>query len=319
MALDESELIAAVCQHVDHDPSPRGPGDDAAQVGELVLATDTMVEGTHFLRQHPAHWLGWKLLAVNLSDIAAMGVQPTGFLLSAALPADVPATWWAAFSQGLGELARREDVLIAGGDTVVTQGMMTLTITAWGVCDGDTLLCRSGARPGDLLMLCPGLGVGVSSEGLKRWITHELAAQWSVEEPIVDEVIVCHLRPEPPLWAGPWALHHGASAGMDCSDGLIQDVDRLAYASAVGFDVDLSRLPPDPRCGAMELIERAAGGEDYGLLVCIPAQKRSIFEARGFLYLGEAQQAQGVRWFDGAQRLKVTSEGFVHFERSDRD
>ena len=168
-------------------------------------------------------------------------------------------------------------------------------------------------------MLCPGLGVGASSEGLRRWMMHEGSAQWSVEVPNIDEVIMSHLRPEPPLWAGPWALRNGASAGMDCSDGLIQDVDRLARASGVGFDVDLGGLSPDPRCGAMGLIERAAGGEDYGLLVCVPAQRRNDFEARGFLHLGVARQTIGVRWFEGVERLEVTSEGFIHFERSDRD
>ena len=142
MSLTESELIDEICRRVPHHPTPVGPGDDAAVVEDLVIATDTMVEGTHFLRRHPPHWLGWKLLSINLSDIAAMGVKPTGFLLSAAWPQGTPSSWWAAFCDGLAEVAHAHGVVVSGGDTVRSDGMMTLTVTAWGKRDGVRVLQR---------------------------------------------------------------------------------------------------------------------------------------------------------------------------------
>ena len=322
MSLTESELIAEICRRVHHHPSPVGPGDDGAVIGELVIATDTMVQGTHFLRRHPPHWLGWKLLSINLSDIAAMGVKPTGFLLSAALPHDTSSDWWSAFCDGLAEVAHAHQVVISGGDTVRSDGVMTLTVTAWGRREGERVLQRDGARVGDRLMLYPGAGVGVSAAGLSRWINLQSEDDWPAHQmdAIQDESIIAHLRPQPPLWAGPWALVHGASAGMDCSDGLIQDIRRLGLASNVGFRVDLGTLEEDPRCGSMSRIERAAGGEDYGLIVTVPEEKYVPFRTRGFTSLGLAvEPAQGVQWFDGGESLAVQSPGFMHFDNQHGD
>ena len=229
-----------------------------------------------------------------------MGVKLTGFLLSAALPHDTSSDWWSAFCDGLAEVAHAHQVVISGGDTVLSDGVMTLTVTAWGRREGERVLQRDGARVGDRLMLYPGAGVGVSAAGLSRWINLQSEDDWPAHQmdAIQDESIIAHLRPQPPLWAGPWALVHGASAGMDCSDGLIQDIRRLGLASNVGFRVDLGTLEEDPRCGSMSRIERAAGGEDYGLIVTVPEEKYVPFRTRGFTSLGLA--VEPLKAFNGS-------------------
>jgi len=269
----------------------------------------------HFLRSHPPEWLGHKLLAVNLSDVGAMGATPTGFLVTAALPGDTPPGWWESLSRGLGALAREAGVSLLGGDVTRSSGPVMLGVTAWGELGTSGALLRSGGCPGDVLMLHVAEGVGRSALGLARWL-EKAGRVWPTD--VVLETDLCvrsHLRPPTSWRLGPWAVSHGARAGMDCSDGLFTDVPRLARQSNVGITVELGGLPEDALCSGMTAEERAAGGEDYGLLVFVPPGERETFEEVGFFTLGHATSDRGVTWQLSGTPIDGARPGFRHFAR----
>ena len=321
--LTEEGLITTVLALVPSRPPPYGAGDDAAVMtqtsGQRVITTDALIEGTHFVRAHPAEALGYKALAVNLSDVAAMGATPEAFLLSAALPADVPGRWWEAFCSGLGACARDAGVYIAGGDTVKSPGPVSLSITAWGA--SARVLRRTDGRPGDLVFVA-GV-IGRSGLGLERWLAVAGGAtEWGPDElaPEVgaDACLRHHLRPTPPLWAGPFAAEVGANAAMDLSDGLATDLPRLARASGLALMIELDRLPDDPAVGALSPAQRAATGEDYGLVVLAPPSCSAALMERGFVLIGRADEGpdrrHGVIWrLDGVEQPAPTPS-FAHFE-----
>ncbi|MGM0575316.1 MAG: thiamine-phosphate kinase [Myxococcota bacterium] len=315
--LGERALIERMAARVPHAASPVGPGDDAAVLapfgGARVLTTDAMIEGVHFLRAHPPRWLGWKLLAANLSDVSAMGARPEGFTVTAALPPDLPVRWWALLADGLGDLARESGSEIAGGDVVRTDGPVSLSVTAWGRLDGEEALLRTGGRPGDLVMVRG--PIGRAGVGLARWLARDHGDARALETPEeTDAAVRWHLRPEPPLDAGPFALAHGARAGMDLSDGLAADGARLGVASGVRVVVDLDRLPPDPACGGSTADQRVSGGEDYGLLVLVPPGRREAFRGRGFSVVGRAEDGPpGVAWRREGREVDLEGASFEHF------
>ncbi|MCB9734508.1 MAG: thiamine-phosphate kinase [Deltaproteobacteria bacterium] len=323
-ALSEQWLIDVVTAAVPVPSSPEGPGDDAALVrfppAGAVVTTDALVEGVHFLRAHPAEALGWKALAVNLSDVAAMGARPTAFLLTAGVPDDLPAAWWRAFAAGLGACARAAGTALVGGDIVRSPLGLTLNVVAWGEAPADgRLLTRAGGRPGDVLLARGGLGR--SALGWRRWeaIAGPGWAPGGLHGDLAsDPALRAHLRPEPDLDAGPRALALGARAGMDLSDGLATDLPRLARASGVALVVDLERLPDDPVCAELSAEERAAGGEDYGLVVLAPPDAASALEAAGFAAIGHAVESSAqpggapVLW-RRAGRAVTIPRAFTHF------
>ncbi|MEC9072811.1 MAG: thiamine-phosphate kinase [Myxococcota bacterium] len=318
----EEELIQTILSLVPHPETPEGPGDDAAVLersaeGSVVVTTDLMVEGVHFLREHPPAWVGTKLLAANLSDLSAMGAQPQGFVLSAALVPEVHGDWWDRFSRGLGRFAERWGASLTGGDVVRAQGGIGLGITAWGRTVSERVLTRDAGEPGDQLMA---LGpVGRSEAGLRLWREMAQGRKWGGEElHSIHPAIHHHLAPEPDLDAGPWSLENGAHAAMDLSDGLLVDAPRLARASGVRLEVNLDRLPADSYCSELSLEERAAGGEDYALMVLVPPTVVTVFEGRGFTHLGRAAHPQvpgdpEVTWLIDGSPVTPSAEPFRHF------
>jgi len=317
----EAGLIAILCEACGVPATPEGPGDDAALVvapssGRQVVTTDALVEGVHFTPNHPPALLGWKTLAVNVSDVAAMGARPGGFVLSAALPEALPGDWWRAFARGLAECADAAGARLVGGDTVRSPGPLMLSVTAWGWTDGDTILRRDGGRPGDAVMVRG--TVGRSALGLERWLARDPDAPVDAEEVLADPALAAHLKPEPPLDAGPWALAHGATAGMDLSDGLATDLPRLAAASALVLEVELTALPHDPALAGVSPDARVAGGEDYGLVVLVPATLVATFADAGFVALGTARQPvgeepPGVLWRRNGAATQLSARAFAHF------
>jgi thiamine-monophosphate kinase len=316
--LTEEGLIADLLAACPTLPPPDGPGDDAAllSASPRVITTDILIESTHFLRAHPMAWLGWKALMVNLSDVSAMGAHPEAFLVSVAIPDDLPRPAWQGLCAGLGEAARAAQVHVVGGDTVRSPGPLCLTITAWGRAP-QRLLRRSGGRPGDILMTTG--PVGRSGLGLARWLrSPDSRGPWSHPLPLAlleDPAIRWHLRPEPPLWAGPLAAELGASAAMDLSDGLATDLPRLARASGVALRVDLDALPSDPAAPTSPL-ERAASGEDYGLVILAPPEVAVRLAARGFHSIGlalEPSTSPAVHWHLEGRALGPLSPSFAHF------
>lgn len=313
--LDEGALIARMCERVGVAKAPEGPGDDAALFEEHVVTVDLMVEGVHFLRAHPPRWLGAKLLAVNLSDVGAMGATPSRCVLSAAIPSDTPMAWWDAFAAGFGELAERAGVALVGGDVTRSPGPLMLGVTAWGELRGSRALLRSGASEGELLMIHSPQGIGRSSRGLRTWLEMKREGWTEALVHEADPCLIAHLCPQTSWQMGPWASQMGASAAMDCSDGLFSDLPKLAAQSGLAFEVELSWLPTDPLCTDMSPQERAAGGEDYGLIVTVSPEHRGVFEAQGFVALGWARAGSGVTWTLEGVALHATAAEFEHFRQ----
>ncbi len=236
-----------------------GPGDDAAvaPLGDTVTV-DTLVEGVHWDdRLSPAD-VGFKSLAVSVSDLAAMGAAPRWAVLSLALPPGREA-WARAFADGLGEAAVRWGVALIGGDTVRGPGRVVITLTVGGALVAAPLQ-RRGARPGDVVWVTGRLGLA--------------GAGWRRERPS-DEALRALRRPEPPLaFALALARARLAHAAMDLSDGLFADLTRLAAASGVGAEIRAADLPgADELDGPLHpetLRDQCVGGEDYGLLLTAP-------------------------------------------------
>ena len=280
----EFALIARHFARAARDPAVRvGIGDDAAVIApapghELVLAVDMMVEGRHFVAGTDPERLGHKILAVNLSDLAAMGARPRWALLAGALPDDDDA-WLTAFSRGLFALAARHRVDLVGGDT--TRGPRNLCLTIAGDVPAGAAILRSGARAGDDLWVSGRLGdamLGLAA--LERRTTLDEASQASCVQRLE--------RPTPRVELG-IALRGIASAMLDVSDGLDGDLRHLLDASSVGAVVELAELPrSDALDRKLDGSERdlalaclLAGGDDYELVFAAPADKRDAVAAAG--------------------------------------
>ena len=211
-----------------------------------MAATDTLVEGRHFLAGTPANAIGHQALAVNLSDLAAMGAEPAWALLSLSMPRS-DERWLADFADGLYELAERHGVALVGGDTV--SGPLVVTIEVLGFVPPAQALRRSGASAGDLIIVSG--APGVAAAGLEE--LHSGRATFESKDARVRRF----LRAEPRLALGR-ALRGFATAAMDVSDGLLGDLGKLARASGVGASIDLERLPVAPELAAIRWPSRNA-------------------------------------------------------------
>ena len=261
-AVNESDLLDHL-RAIATDPAARGLLDDAAVLGDLVLTHDTIAEGVHYLPDDPPASVGWKLAAVNLSDLAAKGATPAGALLSLTIRGD--GEWERAFLDGLAAACESYRLPLIGGDTISlpTGAPRVLGLTAVGRTTGPAP-ARSGGRPGDRLWLAG--TVGDSAAGL-----HLLVADPRAIGPLVD----IYRRPVPLLAAGR-ALAPVACAMMDVSDGLLLDGARLAQASGCGAEIDLDALPlsrafvAERGAGRAARLFAATGGDDYALLAALP-------------------------------------------------
>jgi thiamine-monophosphate kinase len=230
-----------------------GPGDDAAVVaapgGRVVATTDVLVEGRHFRRDwSPPYDIGRKAAAQNLADVVAMGARPTALLLGLGVPPDTAVDWVEALCDGLRDECAEVDAAVAGGD-VVRAGSVLLAVTALGALDGPPIT-RSGARPGDIVAVCGRLGHAAAGLDL-------LSRGHTEPAGLVD----AHRRPRPPYAAALRARELGATAMLDVSDGLVQDLGHLAAAGGVRIEVDGDAVPvpPVPEGRALAL----TGGEDH--------------------------------------------------------
>ncbi|MFC7332182.1 thiamine-phosphate kinase [Rhodocista pekingensis] len=268
-------------------PGAFGLTDDAGTVAvpagmELVVTTDAMVAGVHFLPDDPPEDIAAKLLRVNLSDLAAKGAVPLAYSLVTALPRDCAEDWLARFCAGLGEDQRRYGIHLLGGDSVSTSGPVTLTVSALGLVPAGRMVRRAGARPGDLVFLTG--TVGDAALALLRVLGREpaalpLAADWA---PLVARL----RRPEPRLAFAP-ALRELASAGLDVSDGLVADLGHIAAVSGVAIEIRADRLPLSAAArtllaAAPDLLATVlTGGDDYELAFTAPAAREAAVLAAG--------------------------------------
>ncbi len=273
--LGEFGLIDALCRRVPTtDPALRVPlGDDAAvwdAALPTIATTDTLVEDVHFrLGEATPAELGWKSLAVNLSDIAAMGGRPRWALVTLGLRPDMDTALLTGLYDGLGEACHAYGVVVAGGDVVSTRGPLFLTVTLLGETLDPTgeVMRRSAARAGDVVAVTGMLG------GSGAWLHPDLNAGGGAE---VEAIRRAHFRPIPRVAEGQCLLRAGVRCAMDVSDGLVADLGHICQASGVAARIEAEQVPRHPaaaaRLGPAAALDLAlSGGEDYELLVCAPA------------------------------------------------
>ena len=314
----EFELIARYFTRPAHG-ARLGVGDDAALLVpsagmELAVSTDMLLVGRHFLPGDDPQQLGHKALAVNLSDLAAMGAQPRWALLALALP-EPDEDWLAAFSRGFFALAGQHGVELVGGDT--TRGPLNLCVTVLGEVEAGRALTRAGARPGDEIWVSGSLGA--AALGLAQ-VQGGLALTPA-------EAASCLQRlhaPEPRVALGR-ALQGVASAAIDVSDGLLADLGHILERSGVAAEVDIQRLPAHPAVAARTadpLVRRCllAGGDDYELCFTAPPDRAQAVEAAGrtagvaVTRIGRVKAGEGLVLVgaDGAA-MPIVERGYDHF------
>lgn len=307
-----------------------GIGDDCAVLapgpGRLLLATtDLLIEDVHFRRRWAAPAdLGWKSLAVNLSDVAAMGGRPRWALVALACPAGVSVADAEAFYAGLLALAGEHDVAVVGGDTSASPAGWIVNVTLLGEAAARSLL-RSTARPGDVVAVTGALGSAAAGLALLE----ERTPAAGVAGAALEDARAAHLRPRPRVAEGLWlAAAGGVTAMIDLSDGLATDLGHVAEESGVGARVHLDRVPVGDGARAVAaalgrdaLTWATSGGEDYELLLtCEPGAFARLADglraATGtrLTAIGEVAGAgAGVRWADAAGREVAVAPGFEHF------
>ncbi|MDA1101541.1 MAG: thiamine-phosphate kinase [Proteobacteria bacterium] len=294
-------------------------GDDAAVLTptpgwQMVFTTDAIISGIHFLADDPAADVAIKLLAVNLSDLAAMGAEGVGYLITTAWPRDLDEAWIAEFAQGLAEGQAAYSVALLGGDTVATGGPLSLSLTAIGELPSNSALRRKGARAGDRIYVSgrigdAGAGLRILRDGLKGGAATD--RRRAVER---------YRRPQPRLALGR-SLRGLASACIDVSDGLVADLAHLAEQSAARMILQLDRVPVSPLAS---LIGGAAcaivSGDDYELLfAAAPGNEKQLFAAAreaevAVTCIGEVVEGQGVEVFDRlGNAILVDRGGYRHF------
>ena len=295
-----------------------GIGDDCAVLdagGEerLLVTTDMLVEQVHFLRDKiTPRRLGYKSLSVNISDIAAMGGEPTAAFLAWGLTEDLDSAFVEEFKNGLLQCAREFEVDLLGGDTTASKADIIACLTVLGRAKDNEVITRSGARPGDVIML--GGVVGDSGAGLHLVLNDD--AEVSAEDR--RQLRSAHLEPKHQVELGRMlAANHLATAMIDVSDGVLQDLSHIAAESGVGADVDADALPLSD--AARRLAESAgldardwglSGGEDYVLLFCVPPDKQSGIEATA---IGTVTSEQRIRVCRNGVWKEVPPAGYDHF------
>ena len=274
-ASGEDSLIARYFKPLATDPGAFGLSDDAAVLNalgdDIVVTTDALVEGVHFLADDPPHTIAQKALRVNLSDLAAKGATPAGFVLSLALH-KVEETWLAAFAGGLGEDASGFNCPLLGGDTVSTPGPLMISITAFGRIAAGTMIRRSGAKPGDYVVVTG--TIGDAALGLDILKQGRAAAALAADAASRDMLVGRYRVPEPRN-ALASAIRADAHAAMDVSDGLAGDLAKLCAASAVSAAIELAAIPLSKAAsaaltaGAVTMAEIVSGGDDYEILCTV--------------------------------------------------
>ena len=287
-----------------------GPGDDAAVIAapdaRVVATTDLMVEGRHFRREwSSAYDVGRKAAAANLADIVAMGARPTAVVVGLAMPVDTPVEWVDGLADGLRDECALVGAVVAGGD-IVRSDTLTIAVTALGDLEGRAPITRSGAQPGDDVVLAGMPGRAAAGLAL-------LEAGYTA-----DPLAAAHRRPEPPYDAAlALGVEAGATAMIDISDGLVADLDHVASASGVRIELTASLLPVDPavaaaaaRLGVDAFDWIAGGGDDHCIAATIPAGATVDLPRIGVVVALTAGEAPAVRFTD---RSRPATGGHEHF------
>jgi thiamine-monophosphate kinase len=320
----EDRLIAKHFAPIASHPGALGLSDDAAFIKppagcDLVLKTDAIVGGVHFFTDDAAHTVASKALRVNLSDLAAKGAKPLGFLLSLAIPKTIDDAWLSDFANGL----RGDAVLFAcplfGGDTTLTPGPVTISIAMFGSVPESTMVRRAGAKPGDLIFVSGTIGDAALGLMLRKD-----AAAWKLEPAQRQHLVARYLLPQPRN-ALAEAVRNAASAAMDVSDGLAGDLAKLCRASGVSAEIDSAKVPLSDAAKAVVAIDPAVletiltGGDDYEILCAVAPAKAEGFRAAAkaaniaVTEIGAIGAGEGARFLHDGQALRFKRASFSHF------
>ena len=330
--ISERECIELIQRYAAAEKSEylvKGIGDDCAVIrkdvtDDLLLTTDTLVQGVHFnLGWHPPYLLGRKSASVNLSDIAAMGGRPRACLLSVAFPANVP-SWFEDFMKGFSDVLGEHETLLVGGDTVKGNHDIVITVTLIGEADRKHICYRAGAQPNDTVWVSGPLGSAAAGLSLCQKGLCDLsdpADKW-------QQLVKAHLDPVPLVSLGKALAESGlVRAMMDISDGLATDLAHLCTAGGVGAEIEQDLLP------VSDSLEQAAaqlntdaidwlvkGGEDYQLLFTAkPSDEQMLRQlvtdltGKEIFAVGSIIEGQGVYLCNQEKREDISYQGYDHF------
>ena len=324
MPSGEDDLIARYFKPLATDPGAFGLVDDAAIIkgsssSDLVVTTDAIVEGVHFLPDDPPHTIARKALRVNLSDLAAKGATPAGFLLTLALRT-LDHKWLAEFAHALGEDANSFACPLLGGDTVSTPGPLTVSVTAFGRVLSGRMVRRSGARAGDVVVVTGTIGDATLGLSLLKHGSE-------IGSPAAQAALIARYRvPEPRVRIAAAVRDH-ASAAMDVSDGLAGDLAKLCKASGVTAEIKLEQVPLSPAARAgltkklITIEQLISGGDDYEVLCTVPESALAAFMAAAAVQRVEATAIGTIRAGDtepafmsaGGRAVTLKRGSYSHF------
>lgn len=321
MSLSEFDIIKNYFTSGDTNPDlvAVGIGDDAAIINvqadeQLVISVDTLNSGIHFPEQSAANDIGYKALAVNLSDLAAMGARPRWFTLAVSLPA-VDEDWLKEFSQGLLKLAHQYELCLVGGDT--TRGPLSITVQIAGTVPIGKALQRSGARVDDDIYVTGTLGDAAAALAITE-------KRISAGDDETNALLSRLNRPIPRVEAGQQLLSV-ASACIDISDGFAADLGHILESSHVGAEIELASLPASSSLSSLAIDDQQRrnymlfGGDDYELCFTAPASGRAKIEALSdrlsctLTRVGKIISEPGIYAIENAHRQSVDIKGFDHF------
>lgn len=325
----EDRLIARHFAPLASHPGALALTDDAAFISppadhDLVLQADAVIGGVHFFPDDPPEQVARKALRVNLSDLAAKGAQPLGFLLTLALPAGTDGEWLARLADGLKADAQAYGCPLFGGDSVRSLGTVMISIAAFGSLPVGTMVRRAGARPGDSVLVSG--TIGDATLGLKLRQDATLAANWTLAAGAADQLVTRYLLPQPRTELAETVRRY-AHAAMDVSDGLVGDLAKLCRVSGVSADVEIARIPlsgPARQAIATNigLLEAAlTGGDDYEIVFTAPPDRVAEIESSAasvgipIAEIGRVTEGSDPPRFIGAggQPLAFRATSFSHF------
>jgi thiamine-monophosphate kinase len=323
----EDRLIARYFRPLAKSPGAFGLTDDAAVIApppgcDVVLTTDGVIAGVHYFPDDKPENIGRKALRMNLSDLAAKGATPLGFLLSLALPAGIDETWIAAFAAGLGEDAERYGCPLLGGDTDHTPGPTSVSIAAFGAVPHGKMVRRSTAKAGDAIVVTGTIGDSALGVLLRR--DESLARRWRLSEAMNAHLKQRYLLPEPRNALAKPVLEN-ASAAMDVSDGLVGDVAKLCRASGVAAEIDVARVPLSNAVRSAVAAEPAAletaltGGDDYEIVLTLAPAKLNAFRAAAdaagiaATEIGRITAGEGAPFLQDGTALTFARTSYSHF------
>ena len=320
----EDRLIARFFKPIATHPGALALSDDAAFITppagcDLVLKTDAIIGGVHFFAEDAASDVARKALRVNLSDLAAKGAAPLGFLLSLALPKEIGDDWLAGFAEGLRSDALLYGCPLFGGDTDRTPGPITVSIAMVGSVPEGSMVRRAGARPGDRVFVSGTIGDASLGLALRN------GAPWKLSDAQRRHLTSRYLLPQPRN-ALAEAVRTHASAAMDVSDGLAGDFAKLCRVSQVAAEIPVAQVPFSDAAKAVLAAEPAmletalTGGDDYEIVCTVPAAKAESFRAAAqaaqvtVTAIGEIKAGEGARFMGADGRaLAFKRASFSHF------